>query len=81
MNGIILMVLMLIPNLILVSFIITLVLYCIAISKNKKNPDTYDEMQVKIRRNMLIASSVAMLITLAVIVGFFFMLMSAVAYM
>ena len=73
--------LVLIPFLILVSFIISLVLYCTAKIKYKKNPGMYNEMQLKTRRNMLIATSVATAIVLVVVVGFFVMLMTAVAYM
>ncbi len=81
MTNLVFLPLVLIPFLILVSFIISLVLYCTAKIKYKKNPGIYNEMQVKTRRNILIASSVATVIVLAVIVGFFVMLMSAVAYM
>lgn len=81
MTSLVFLPLLLIPNLILVCFVITLVLYCTAKTKYKKNPGMYNEMQLKTRRNMLIASSVAMVITLVVIVGFFFMLMSAISYM
>ena len=65
----------------IISFIASLILYCQAKSANKKAPGTYNEMQLKTRRNMLIASSVATAIVLTVVVGFFVMLMSAVAYM
>ena len=65
----------------IIAFISSLILYCQAKSANKKVPGTYNEMQVKTRRNILIASSVVAGIILSVILGFMILLMSAVAYM
>lgn len=65
----------------IIAFIASLILYCQAKSANKKVPGTYNEMQVKTRRNILIASSVVAGIILSVILGFMILLMSAVAYM
>lgn len=65
----------------IIAFIASLILYCQAKSANKKVPGTYNEMQVKTRRNILIASSVVAGIILSVILGFTILLMSAVAYM
>ena len=64
-----------------IAFIASLILYCQAKSANKKNPGTYNEMQIKTRRNALIASSVVAGIILSVILGFIILLMTAVAYM
>ena len=50
-------------------------------SANKKTPGTYNEMQIKTRRNALIASSLVAGIILSVILGFVILLMTAVAHM
>ena len=65
----------------IISFIASLILYCQAKSANKKAPGTYNEMQLKTRKNALIASSLVAGIILSVILGFVILLMTAVAHM
>lgn len=63
------------------SFIVSIVMYCTAKSKNKKEPGTYSETEMNIRKNFLIATSVVVGIIVTVAVGFYLLLLSAVAYM
>ena len=63
------------------SFIVSIVMYCTANSKNKKVPGTYSETEMNIRKNFLIATSVVVGIIVTVAVGFYLLLLSAVAYM
>ena len=66
---------------VLIAFIASLISFCHAKSKNKKNPGTYSDTQIKTRKNLLIASSIIAGIILAVLIGNFVLLMFAIAHM
>lgn len=71
----------LIPLLFLGFFVTSLIMYLVAVSKNKKTPDTYSKTQVKTLKVLLIVSSVILGVLLAVIISLIALLYMAVAYM
>jgi len=71
----------LIPLAALVFFGISLFRYCYAKHRNKRNPGTYFESELKIRKIWLIVSSVIVGLMAIVVGGFIGLLLMAVAYM
>lgn len=71
----------LIPLAFFVFFSVSLILFLVAKTKNKKAPDTYSKAQIKTRKILLIISGVIAGILLAVITALVLLLYMAVAYM
>ncbi|MBQ8642809.1 MAG: hypothetical protein IJ480_11405 [Clostridia bacterium] len=62
-------------------FIISLICYCTAGHTNKRKPGTYTDRQMKNRRICLIVSAVIAGVLALVVLGFFGLLLMAVAFM
>lgn len=71
----------LIPVAFFVFFIVSLILFLVAKSKNKKSPGTFSASQIKTRKILLIVSGSIAGILLAVIVALAVLLATAIAYM
>ena len=71
----------LIPIAFFAFFAVSLIMFLVAKSKNKKVPGTYTESQIKGRKIMLVISAVIAGVLLAVIVALTILLYMAVAYM
>lgn len=70
-----------IPAVVFVWFVISLIRFVSAKSKNKKMPGTYSDNEVKKRKIMLIILSVIIGVFAVVVIGFIALLFMAVAYM
>lgn len=70
-----------IPIAAVVFFVISLCLYCSALSKNKKVPGTFQPSAIRSRLILLIVSSVIMGVLLLVVIGFIVLLYMSISYM
>ena len=62
-------------------FIVSLVLFCLAKSKNKKHPGSFSKEQVKLRLILLIVSSAIIATLLFAILVLYLLALSIVAFM
>ncbi len=72
---------LLIHMLSLVLFTGSMIRYCYSKHKNKKNPGTYCQENMKGRRTDLIISSIILGVFAIIDIGLFILLSSAIAYM
>lgn len=70
-----------IPSVVALFFVVSLCRYCIAKIRNKKEPGRYSEHQVKIRKILLIVSTVSLISFVVVIGGITWIFVSALSHM
>lgn len=73
--------LLLLPVAILAFFIVSLVLYCLGKSRNKKIPGKYNEVQLQTRKLCLIISSVLLGLLVFAVAFVFSLFFMAIAFM
>ncbi len=69
------------PILTVVCFVSSLVLLCVAKSKNKKNPDSVSQNKMRIIKKCLIISSCVLASFVAVIVAIIFLISAVLTFM
>ncbi len=73
--------LVLLPLAIVAFFVISLVLYSLAKSRNKKTPGRYNDVQMQTRKLCLIFSSVLLGLVIFAVVFIFSIFMMAISFM
>ncbi len=71
----------LIPVAVTVGFVVSLVRYIFAKSKNRKSPETYSPLEMSARCSALIVTSILMGIIIIFIISIIVLLNMAIAYM